>query len=106
MALPPWTRELFSGSFDDVAKRLQNTDTLRELQTHARHLGSTIRFRARFVVPRDLGFELVQQLAARFFVADRPVAAICHCHSFGRLTSTPSRSLSQRQNATASNQLT
>ena len=38
MALPPWTRELFSGSFDDVAKRLQNTDTLRELQTHATNL--------------------------------------------------------------------
>jgi hypothetical protein len=38
MALPPWTRELFSGSLDDVAKRLQNTDTLRELQNHVTNM--------------------------------------------------------------------
>jgi L-seryl-tRNA(Ser) seleniumtransferase len=38
MALPPWTRELFTGSLDDVAKRLQKGETLRDLQNRASHL--------------------------------------------------------------------
>lgn len=38
MPLPPWTRELFTGSLDDVAKRLQNAETLKELQSKATSL--------------------------------------------------------------------
>lgn len=38
MPLPSWTRELFTGSLDEVAKRLQNAETLKELQSKATHL--------------------------------------------------------------------
>lgn len=35
MPLPPWTRELFSGSVEELAGRLRRNESLRELQTKA-----------------------------------------------------------------------
>lgn len=35
MPFPPWTRDLLSGSLDDVAKKLQNLETVKELQSRA-----------------------------------------------------------------------
>lgn len=38
MPLPPWSREFFSGSVEEVAARLRRSEPLRDLQSRATHL--------------------------------------------------------------------